>query len=162
MTAEEIKSTYSMRDIVERYGFTPNRTGYIPCPFHHGDREASCKIYPSDFHCFGCGANGDIFTFVMMMEGCDFKTAFRILGGEYDHKKTFRSSLGLYRIQKAKEQKKKEEQKKKSESELNISLIDAHRAIIRKYPPLSDAWCDSVNALQKELYKHGEIHNIPY
>ena len=40
----EIKNTYSMRDIVERYGFHPNRAGFISCPFHQGDRTPSLKV----------------------------------------------------------------------------------------------------------------------
>ena len=55
MTKEEIKSAYSMRDILARYGIQPNRAGFIQCPFHKGDREPSMKIYEKDFHCFGCG-----------------------------------------------------------------------------------------------------------
>ncbi len=43
MTVEEIKETYSMRDVVGRYGFQPNHRGFISCPFHHGDRQASLK-----------------------------------------------------------------------------------------------------------------------
>lgn len=38
MTKEEIKATYSMWDILARYG-TAQPTGFIPCPFHKGDRE---------------------------------------------------------------------------------------------------------------------------
>ena len=45
MTSEEIKATYSMRNVVERYGFQPNRAGFIHCPFHGGDREPSLKVY---------------------------------------------------------------------------------------------------------------------
>lgn len=82
MTKEEIKATTSMTDVVERYGFRPNRAGFINCPFHDGDRTASLKIYPDSFHCYGCGAHGDIFDFVRLAERCDFKTAFRILGGD--------------------------------------------------------------------------------
>lgn len=162
MTAEEIKQRYSMRDVSAKYGLIPNRAGFIQCPFHKGDREASCKLYEKDFHCFGCGANGDIFTFIQMIENCDFKTAFYSLGGEYDHKKTFKSRLSLYRIEKAKEQKKKEHEKERIESELNLALIDAYRMILEKYPPFSEAWCDSINNLQFQLYKHGELHGIPY
>ena len=44
-------------------------------PFHYGDHTASLKIYKDSFYCFGCGASGDIFDFVMRMERCDFKTA---------------------------------------------------------------------------------------
>ena len=41
MTSEEIKQTYSMRDILNKCGLPqPNRSGFIQCPFHKGDREA--------------------------------------------------------------------------------------------------------------------------
>ena len=45
MTKEELKQRYSMKEIVEQYGFRPNRAGFIRCPFHTGDRDASLKIY---------------------------------------------------------------------------------------------------------------------
>lgn len=75
MDKEQIKQTYSMGDVVLRYGLHVNRAGFINCPFHSGDRSASLKIYPDSFYCFGCGAGGDIFAFVERMEGCDFKEA---------------------------------------------------------------------------------------
>lgn len=81
MTSEEIKAKYSMRDILAKYGIQPNRSGFICCPFHKGDREASMKIYGDSYYCFGCGASGDIFSFVERMEGCGFKDAFYALGG---------------------------------------------------------------------------------
>lgn len=86
MTAEEIKQQYSMRDVVEMYGFHLNKAGFISCPFHSGDHSPSMKIYQKDFHCHACGANGDIFTFVQRMDNCSFKDAFLKLGGEYEHK----------------------------------------------------------------------------
>ena len=64
MTKEEIKERNSMRDVLIRYGMTPNRSGFVQCPFHNGDRTASMKIYKDSYYCFGCGATGDIFTFV--------------------------------------------------------------------------------------------------
>lgn len=46
MTREEIKQTYSMKDILVKCGLPgPNRAGFIKCPFHKGDHEASMKIY---------------------------------------------------------------------------------------------------------------------
>ena len=57
MTAEEIKQTYSMRDILEKYGIHVNRSGFASCPFHTGDRTPSLKIYDRDFYCFACGKN---------------------------------------------------------------------------------------------------------
>ena len=99
MTKEEIKETYSMRDILERYGLEINRAGFCHCPFHQGDRDASLKVYEKDFNCFGCGVNGDIFTFIQRMENVSFREAFLILGGTYE-KPSFSSRLAVYRSQK--------------------------------------------------------------
>ena len=153
MTKEEIKSTYSMRQIVERYGLNPNRAGFIHCPFHKGDHDASIKIYKDSYHCFGCGANGDIFTFIQRMDNCDFKTAFYSLGGTYE-KPTFQSKLSVYRLKKQEEQRKKEEIKLKRKKELNNMLIDIYRDWMKKSEPFSDVWCDCSNALTKQLYIH--------
>lgn len=84
MTSEEIKSLYSMRDILQLCGLAPpNRAGFIRCPFHKGDREASLRVYEKDYHCFACGANGDIFTFLQSYYKITFKDAFLKLGGIY-------------------------------------------------------------------------------
>ncbi len=153
MTKEEIKNTYSMQEIVERYGLHPNRAGFIRCPFHKGDHDASMKIYQDSYHCFGCGANGDIFTFIQRMDNCDFKTAFYSLGGTYE-KPTFQSKLSVYRLKKQEEQRKKEEIKLKRKKELNNMLIDIYRDWMKKSEPFSDVWCDCSNALTKQLYIH--------
>lgn len=153
MTKEEIKSTYSMQGIVERYGLHPNRAGFIRCPFHKGDNDASMKIYKDSYYCFGCGANGDIFTFIQRMDNCDFKTAFYSLGGTYE-KPTFQSKLSVYRLKKQEEQRKKEEIKLKRKKELNNMLIDIYRDWMKKSEPFSDVWCDCSNALTKQLYIH--------
>ena len=78
MDKETIKQQHSMRDVLSRYGMVPNRAGFINCPFHPKDRTASMKIYKDSYYCFGCGATGDIFTFVQNMDNCDFKTAFTV------------------------------------------------------------------------------------
>lgn len=93
MTAEEIKSQYSMKDVLQRYGLQVNRAGFMQCPFHQGDRNPSLKVYDHDFHCYGCGAHGDIFGFVQLMEGCSFKEAFQILGGTFEHRNSLKVAL---------------------------------------------------------------------
>lgn len=157
MTKNEIKEQYSMREIVERYGFHPNRSGFISCPFHTGDRTPSLKIYSDSFFCFSCGTNGDIFDFVMRMDGVTFKGAFQSLGGVYE-KPSFSSALAIYQAKKRREMKRKEEQREERARELNQILISVYRKYLERFPPLSDGWCDCYNRLQMELYRHLQIN----
>lgn len=157
MTSEEIKERYSMRDIVEQYGLRPNRAGFITCPFHLGDRTPSMKIYKRDFHCYACGADGDIFDFIMRMDGLNFKEAFQSLGGEYT-KPAFSDSLAIYRAKKKREMAGKQAKRVQAEKDLNNLLISVYRRHMDRFEPLSDGWCDCYNRLQKELYRH-EILN---
>ena len=157
MTKEEIKQNYSMRDIASRYGLYPNRAGFVSCPFHKGDREASMKLYDHDFHCFGCGANGDIFTFVQMIDGVSFKEAYQLLGGTYE-KPSFSSKLAIYKAKKHQEMRRKLENKAENERALNSMVISIYRRYLSQSEPLTDIWCDCYNALQYQLYRH-EILN---
>lgn len=159
MTSDEIKATYSMRDIVERYGFQPNRAGFIRCPFHGGDREPSLKVYDRDFHCHACGAHGDIFDFVMLMDDISFKEAFRSLGGEY-REPTFSSRLAIYRTQKQCVMRQKEAEREQEKRKLNNMLISIYRAYMDRSEPLSEIWCDCYNALQYQLYIQAELSGL--
>lgn len=159
MNKDEIKARYSMRDIVEQYGFRPDRAGFIHCPFHKGDRGASMKIYQDSFHCFGCGANGDIFSFVQLMDHVDFKTAFQSLGGTYE-KPTFGSKLAIYRKQKKEEERMRKIEKLRRRKALNNMLIDIYRDYMRRAEPFSEVWCDCCNALQYQLYLHEYLEEV--
>lgn len=50
------------------------------CPFH-GEKSPSFAVHPVKqiFHCFGCGKGGDVFSFVMEMEKCQFPEAVRLV-----------------------------------------------------------------------------------
>lgn len=161
MTKNEIKQRYTMRDIVERYGFHPNRAGFINCPFHTGDRTASMKIYEHDAHCFGCGWNGDIFAFVQEMDKCSFKEAFLILGGEYG-KITPETKEAIMKEKRAASERKRNELKRKDSLHKCICDINFYRAEIERWEPMSGRWCFAMNELQKALYTHGELNGIPY
>jgi DNA primase len=61
----------------------PNRLVGL-CPFHE-ERTPSFGIDPVQklYHCFGCGASGDLFTFVQETEGVDFKAALELLADRF-------------------------------------------------------------------------------
>ena len=160
MTKEEIKATTSMRDVIERYGFHPNRAGFINCPFHDGDRTASLKIYPDSFHCYGCGTHGDIFDFVRLAEHCDFRTAFRILGGDSGRM----SDAAVLRIARQRERKKAEDKQRAAKKEAYLFYAERLRACeeaIQQAEPYSADWIretallpelrDKVDALYQEV-----------
>ena len=50
------------------------------CPFH-GEKTASFNLYPetNSFYCFGCGAGGDVITFIKRIENLDYVDAVRFL-----------------------------------------------------------------------------------
>ena len=147
MNSEEIKQSYSMREVVNRYGLTPNRAGFICCPFHK-EKTPSMKIYKDSFHCFGCGENGDVFSFVEKMDNLSFKEAYLSLGGEYKRETNKFSSMR--KIQKAKAQRKRKEQKAEQirQRRAYLSLmIEFYKLIKFNAEPLSDNWCLAVNKL---------------
>ncbi|SNB47799.1 DNA primase [Geobacter sp. DSM 9736] len=50
------------------------------CPFH-GEKTPSFNVNPGRgiFHCFGCGVGGNVFSFIMKMEGLAFPEAVKFL-----------------------------------------------------------------------------------
>ncbi|MBQ1791227.1 MAG: hypothetical protein II008_13705, partial [Oscillospiraceae bacterium] len=69
MTREQIRQaadivleSISAKDYAAMIGLPVNRAGFTQCPFHSGDHDASLKLYDGrkGFHCFGCGASGDV------------------------------------------------------------------------------------------------------
>jgi DNA primase len=83
--SETIEQIAAANDIVEVIGsyFPLKRAGTnfkALCPFHQ-EKTPSFMVSPSrqTFHCFGCGAGGSVFRFVVDYEHVDFPTAVRKL-----------------------------------------------------------------------------------
>lgn len=153
MNKDELKQSLSMGEVIGQYGLEANRAGFISCPFHKGDRTPSMKIYPKDYYCHACGAGGDIFSFVMGMENCDFKTAYKNLGGTYEEKSGYQQKMYKYRIQKQKETKGIKDANRETERRNTIEEIRQQLLFKKLFPPMSDDWCEAVHKLEYLYYR---------
>lgn len=83
INAEELKAGHDIVDIVSKYVDIKKqgKDWFGCCPFH-GEKTASFTVNERDqyFHCFGCGANGDVIKFLMDITGTDFVGAAQMLG----------------------------------------------------------------------------------
>ena len=81
-SVEKIKERLSVVDVISSYLKVEKAGGNFKanCPFHN-EKTPSFFISPArgSYYCFGCGAKGDIFSFVEQFEGLDFKGALKVL-----------------------------------------------------------------------------------
>lgn len=79
---EDIKARIPVEDLLAEYIQIKKAGNSFKalCPFH-SEKSPSLMISPEKgiWHCFGCNEGGDIFGFVMRMEGVEFSEALRIL-----------------------------------------------------------------------------------
>lgn len=154
MTVQQIKEATTMYEVLARYGLRADRHGMMSCPFHGADKHASMKIYKDGYHCFACGAHGDIFDFVKDLERCDFRTAFEILGGRYEHSDKTSAKIAIERNKAKQKARKLREQREKYERDLLNVKISLCRWGLEANCPMSDAWAQYANMLELLLYKH--------
>lgn len=85
---EAVKQSVTTRQAAESYGIKIRRNGMACCIFHE-DRTPSMKV-DKRFHCFGCGADGDVIDFTAQLFGLGVKPAAEKLaadfGIQYDNK----------------------------------------------------------------------------
>lgn len=81
-TAGAIRDALSMDQVARFYGYTPNRAGFICCPFHR-EKTPSLKLYANGFCCFGCNKRGSVIDFVMELFGCNFIDALKRLDMDF-------------------------------------------------------------------------------
>ncbi len=84
---EEVRQAADIVEVVgEHVKLKRSGSGYIGlCPFHN-EKSPSFHVTPrmGIYKCFGCGAGGDVFQFVMQMDGVGFTEAIRTLAAKYN------------------------------------------------------------------------------
>lgn len=78
---DAVKRAVTTRQAAEYYQLRVNQRGLVACPFHN-DRTPSMKV-DARFHCFGCGADGDVIDFMARLHGLDVKAAAEKLAADF-------------------------------------------------------------------------------
>ncbi|MCR0393685.1 YodL domain-containing protein [[Clostridium] innocuum] len=78
---EAVKQSVSTREAVAFYGIEVKRNGMACCPFHD-DKNPSMKV-DQRFHCFGCGADGDVIDFTAKLFNLSPKEAAEKLAQDF-------------------------------------------------------------------------------
>lgn len=78
---QAVKHSVTTRQVAEYYQLQVNRAGFVSCPFHD-DRTPSMKV-DTRFHCFGCGADGDVIDFAARLHGLNVKSAAKKLAADF-------------------------------------------------------------------------------
>ena len=79
---EEVRSRNDIVDVISGYvRLTKKGSTYFGlCPFHN-EKTGSFSVSPNKqmYYCFGCGAGGNVFTFLMQYENFSFPEAMEAL-----------------------------------------------------------------------------------
>lgn len=100
---EQVKERLDVAEVIS--GYIPlkqaGRNLKAPCPFHQ-EKSASFMVSPDKgiWHCFGCNEGGDVISFVMRMEGMDFRAALELLAGRAGVELSSRPGDGMAKRQK--------------------------------------------------------------
>lgn len=83
---EAVRDRYDIVDVISRHvQLRKSGANWMGlCPFHDDRKSPSFSVRPEKgvFHCFGCGASGDVFEFVMRIRGLGFQEALEALAQE--------------------------------------------------------------------------------
>ena len=159
--ASEIKRLLPAPVVFSAYGLPLNRSGFVQCPFHQGDRHASLKVYSENktgWHCFGCGAGGTVIDFVMRYFGVDFREACSRLNEDFhlgltDRKPTRAELSARFQARQA------EEERKRAEAAAYYRAVEEHRRLletVKALEPARDA-ADCIHPLYADAVKR-----LPY
>ena len=101
-TIEHIRNTAEIYDVISQHVDLKKRgRNYFGlCPFHSEETPSfSVGIDKQIFHCFGCGAGGNVFSFIVKYENVTFTEAVQQLGEKYGINMRYKNTVdGLYAV----------------------------------------------------------------
>lgn len=146
-----------MPRVLEQYGIQERRGGWCLCPFHHEDTP-SLKVYPASFYCFGCGAGGDVITFVARLFNLGNRAAAEKICMDFGlpYLRT-PPSAGAVRYWRQQESRRRKEQQELDEyrQEYNRRTEEAQRLRLRPKPeggPENPKWGEYAAAMARLEY----------
>lgn len=77
---QTIKERLTMREVLERYGFSAKRR--IPCPLHNGKKD-NFEIKGNNWRCYSRCGSGDIISFVQKLFGLSFQDTLRKIDADF-------------------------------------------------------------------------------
>ena len=81
-TFDEIKNRIDITDAAERFGVRVGKNGRALC-FAHDDHNPSLSFKNGYFHCFSCGASGDVINMIQHLHNITAIEAAKILDNMY-------------------------------------------------------------------------------
>ena len=118
---EEVRSRSDIVDIVSGYVKLQKKgSSYFGlCPFHH-EKSPSFSVSPNKqmYYCFGCGAGGNVITFLMEYENYSFPEALKVLAD--------RAGITLPQQEMSKEA--------KAQADLRTTLLEINKLAANYFP----------------------------
>lgn len=161
---DTIRQSVSALDAGRALGLNPDRNGRCACPVHMG-KNNNCRLDSGDrgFHCFKCGAGGDVIALVRAVHGCTFQDALRWLDGAFHlglplDRQTDKSASETAEIARKLKQSEREQNKAIDRMLFDCYVMagqladgleeDAKRyRPVRPYAPWDKKFCDAMRAL---------------
>lgn len=158
---QTIKDRLTMREVLERYGFSAKRR--IPCPLHNG-KDDNFEIKGNNWRCYSHCGIGDTISFVQQLYGLSFQDTLRKIDtdfglniyGDHSFEELRRSHFQQQALQAKREREKREKQKANDDYWKAFDewkRLDDNRRIYRPKSPDEELHPLFVESLQKLDYQ---------
>lgn len=159
---ETAKAAISVKEAAAFYGIRVNSHNMCCCPFHN-DKTPSMILdrkYFGRFHCFGCGASGDVIDFVSELFSISAKETAKKLCNDFGIVRPGQESLPVtktHSLPKRNETTTASSEYRDAEQSLTTLLRNAYQNTVRFDPktidePISDSFAKAMNDVQRYEY----------